>query len=114
MIHRNGESQTGATQMTTFRYFADLDGQTIELTSAGYVESISRKEMATLFPGVKAKSYDSLAVQAKRHNGQLLPISRAIEFKKNPSFHKCDDRCLHAKGHKCECACGGKNHGRGH
>lgn len=24
---------------------------------------------------------------------------------------KCDARCLGAKGHVCECSCGGKNHG---
>lgn len=23
----------------------------------------------------------------------------------------CDERCTSATGHKCECACGGKNHG---
>lgn len=23
----------------------------------------------------------------------------------------CDDRCTSAKGHQCECSCGGKNHG---
>lgn len=28
--------------------------------------------------------------------------------------HKCDSRCLDAKGHKCTCSCGGMNHGRGH
>lgn len=27
--------------------------------------------------------------------------------------HKCDDRCTEAKGFRCECACGGKNHGKG-
>lgn len=27
--------------------------------------------------------------------------------------HKCDSRCLNAKGHDCECSCGGKNHGAG-
>lgn len=26
--------------------------------------------------------------------------------------HKCDARCEHATGHDCECACGGKNHGK--
>lgn len=24
---------------------------------------------------------------------------------------KCDDRCLFAKSDKCNCACGGENHG---
>lgn len=28
--------------------------------------------------------------------------------------HKCDSRCLNAKGHDCTCSCGGANHGRGH
>ncbi len=27
---------------------------------------------------------------------------------------KCDARCTEAKGHSCECACGGKYHGAGH
>lgn len=26
--------------------------------------------------------------------------------------HPCDDRCTSARGSKCECSCGGKNHGR--
>jgi hypothetical protein len=28
--------------------------------------------------------------------------------------HKCDSRCLNAKGWSCTCSCGGANHGRGH
>jgi hypothetical protein len=28
--------------------------------------------------------------------------------------HKCDSRCLNARGHACTCSCGGMNHGRGH
>lgn len=28
--------------------------------------------------------------------------------------HKCDARCLNAKGHNCTCSCGGANHGAGH
>ena len=28
--------------------------------------------------------------------------------------HKCDSRCLNAKGHTCTCSCGGMNHGRGY
>lgn len=42
-------------------------------------------------------------------------ITRCIELKANPSRHECDSRCLNATGRnmKCECSCGGKNHGRG-
>ena len=27
--------------------------------------------------------------------------------------HKCDARCTNARGHICECECGGVNHGKG-
>lgn len=27
------------------------------------------------------------------------------------SNHKCDSRCTTARGRKCECSCGGANHG---
>ena len=43
------------------------------------------------------------------------PVERKVEYKSNPSKHECDARCLNATGRimKCECSCGGKNHGRG-
>lgn len=46
--------------------------------------------------------------------GYLL-ADRKVEFKSNPSRHECDARCVNATGliMKCECSCGGKNHGRG-
>lgn len=42
-------------------------------------------------------------------------VERTVEYKSNPSRHECDSRCTHATGRtmKCECACGGKNHGKG-
>ena len=42
-------------------------------------------------------------------------VSRKVEMKSNPSRHICDSRCVHATGRvmKCECSCGGKNHGKG-
>ena len=40
-----------------------------------------------------------------------LPVTRRIEYKSNPSLHKCDSRCRSAKGHSCECSCGGQYHG---
>lgn len=42
-------------------------------------------------------------------------VERTIEYKSSPSRHECDARCLNATGRvmKCECVCGGKNHGRG-
>lgn len=38
---------------------------------------------------------------------------KAIEDRYNPQ-HPCDARCTGAKGHNCECSCGGENHGRDH
>ena len=44
----------------------------------------------------------------------VMPVERKIYFKtNNPSLHKCDARCRHAKGHNCECSCGGQFHGAG-
>jgi hypothetical protein len=42
-------------------------------------------------------------------------VERCIEYKSNPSKHVCDARCMFATGRnmKCECSCGGKNHGNG-
>lgn len=43
----------------------------------------------------------------------ILPVTRKVFYKAFPSLHKCDARCRHAKGHNCECSCGGKYHGAG-
>ena len=43
----------------------------------------------------------------------FFPVTRTINYKDRPSLHKCDARCLNAKGHNCECSCGGVNHGAG-
>jgi hypothetical protein len=49
---------------------------------------------------------------AKDGTGAWVPVTRAIEYKRNPSRHECDDRCMsgHING-RCECRCGGRNHG---
>jgi hypothetical protein len=54
------------------------------------------------------------------HNESLILVKsqccgRAMYLKpvlgKVVADKKCDARCLGAKGHVCECSCGGKNHG---
>jgi hypothetical protein len=57
---------------------------------------------------------DLVFVPGKGWTGYVV-AERAIEYKSNPSRHACDARCLNATGRimKCECSCGGKNHGRG-
>lgn len=84
--------------MANFRYFAEHNGETVQLLNVWHDGHVSTK--AHHFKG-------------KLADGTTLTCSRKIEFKRNPSLHKCDARCLNAKGHQCECSCGGKNHGKG-
>lgn len=86
--------------MANFKYFADVNGETFELSS---IRFDGNQRGAAKFSG-------------RASNGELLTATRAIEYKRNPSKHVCDDRCMNATGKvmKCECACGGKNHGKGH
>lgn len=86
--------------MANLRYFADLPG--------GDVAEFKRVDNRN---------------QSARHddcwgwNGaEWVKITRVVNFKSNASRHECDARCMHATGRtmQCECACGGKNHGRGH
>ena len=75
-------------------------------------------EFAQRFPGVEGVCVDSISkyvcwLPGALKDGQEVPITRIIDYAKSPSLHKCDARRQHAKGRKCECACGGKNHGIG-
>lgn len=45
--------------------------------------------------------------------GDRHVVDRTIDYKATPSRHRCDARCEDARGHDCECACGGVNHGKG-
>lgn len=53
-------------------------------------------------------------VEGKGWQG-FTAVERRVQYKSNPSRHECDARCMNATGRtmQCECACGGKNHGRG-
>lgn len=91
------------------------------------VYTISPKEFEARFPnetGRKDGSYffigrplDVTITGMSRAQVEALyvPVDRAIEYKTNPSKHKCDARCQNATGRimKCECSCGGRNHGIG-
>ena len=99
--------------MATFKYFCDINGEATEL-KAPY--NIDNKEFAEKFPGVKGIRFDgySMWVGRPQQGGGALPITRKIEFKRFPSLHECNAKCLNGKHTgACECQCGGKNHGRG-
>jgi hypothetical protein len=88
------------TVMANFRYFADLNGEAFELQNVWHDGSV----------GSKAKNFTGLLP-----TGQRVAATRLIQMKSMPSRHECDARCMNATGRtmNCECACGGKNHGRG-
>jgi hypothetical protein len=41
-----------------------------------------------------------------------LRTAKIVRGVYNPN-KKCNAKCIFAMGHNCECACGGKNHGKG-
>jgi hypothetical protein len=110
--------------MADMRHFSDFNGETIRLCR---VTGMNNAPFQRKFPGVKGKKYDGYAMLVGEREGTLpvwcevtkgwireyYPVTRTIEYKKNPSKHKCDARCTNAKGFKCECSCNGKNHGAG-
>jgi hypothetical protein len=93
--------------MAKFFYFSGT-------TEVSYYGAIRNAEFAAKFPGVKGKRSDSFSMLVGRNAaGELQPVTRVIEFKKNPSLHKCSDKCRSAKGGSCECSCRGQFHGAG-
>lgn len=84
--------------MANFKYFYDIDGEVIELTRIRYEGG----------SGKKASSWSGVTP-----DGERVRATRQVETWL--SRRKCDARCMNASGRvmKCECSCGGKNHGRG-
>jgi len=99
-------------EATKAKWFSDFQGETVEVA---HYDLMTKSKFAELFPNVKGVSYDSFQKIVGKHpvTGQIIPITRKIDFKCNPSLHKCDARCRNAKGKNCECSCRGKNHGAG-
>lgn len=52
-------------------------------------------------------------VFARCNHGHRVFVLKQIKGTYSPD-HKCDARCLNARGTDCTCSCGGANHGRGH
>lgn len=99
------------------KYFSDTSAGTVEL---GDIHGLKNAEFATQFPGITGRRYDSFSRYVGRalpvdRRAPLFPVTRVINYRSQPSKHECDARCMHAKGKtmNCECACGGKNHGKG-
>lgn len=96
-------------------------------TELEHITAVSNQEFAAMFPGVRGLKSDGFFVfigspkghtatwnhAANKWERPTLPVHRAIQYKARPSRHKCDDRCMFARGRICECSCNGANHGRG-
>jgi len=83
------------------------------------VPSVARDKWTRGIPGVpgSAEKYQvSEPAWAPRNLGLECVAHRyplrwqPIEGRTNPD-HKCDARCIHARGPNCDCSCGGANHG---
>lgn len=87
-------------QMARIKYFAD--------TATGTLAWVDGQRGVRHDGGRSFSGFDATS-------GQWVKVTRVVEMRANPSRHECDDRCINATGRvmKCECACGGKNHGRG-
>ena len=85
--------------MPTQKFFAEHNGETVELTR---IYHDGRATKAANFTG-------------STPDGTRVKAQRVIWYKNFASKHVCDARCINATGRimKCECSCGGKNHGRG-
>lgn len=94
--------------MARFAYFADMqDGSVVE-----WRDTVVRGQVRA------ARGIDHGGrgnIRGHVEGIGWVKVTRSIEMKASPSRHECDDRCLNATGRtmKCECSCGGKNHGRG-
>lgn len=80
--------------------------------------AIGRDRASQIYPGAALtyRGFDG----ACRYDGDPLAIcpscSRPMAWGyvkgiSNPAV-RCDARCTHARGHNCECSCGGENHGK--
>ena len=100
--------------MARIKYFSDSTGEATQLSAP---HGMPNKEFAARWPGVRGIRYDGFQMLVG-HVGNLgsdvLPITRKIEYKAQPSLHECNAKCLNGKHNgTCECRCGGKNHGAG-
>lgn len=80
------------------------------------VHAMRNAAFVAQFGDIKAKRQDGFSMLVAHPTSgpdAILPVTRVIDYKANPSLHKCDARCTSAKGHSCECSCGGVNHGAG-
>lgn len=97
--------------MARFKYFSDMSSEAVELTG---LSQLDNSEFAERFPGIKGMRADGFSKWVAMGPKGWMPVTRMIDYKRAPSLHECNAKCLNGKCNGvCECKCGGKNHGRG-
>lgn len=102
--------------MATQKHFTTINGQPVQLQYAQFAAAHNFKAQVNASEtGVRVNEAGSGGKYyvIGQVDGVLYEADRMVIRKANPSNHKCDARCRHAKGHNCECSCGGKFHGAG-
>lgn len=117
--------------MTRFCYFSRCNGAVVMLASVGYslrgIEAVTLAypEQVQFVRDTSSRSASLAAVLADTRQmylyacgvcescGETHPVDRIVDRGLSPSGHLCDARCRFAKGHLCECSCGGRWHGAG-
>lgn len=113
--------------MGNLAYFIDLpNGETVEFKAKKiptFVDRMGIQHSRIVEPKVQRRLPTDGTADAMPGNvlcGYIegrgwTQITRTVNMKSYPSKHDCDARCMNASGliMNCECACGGKNHGKG-
>ena len=98
------------------KYFATIDGNVVELEGVTFLASevLAERSNVRSSDSMKRVAYEGkVAVGTNPGVPGLIEADRCIGYSRTPSKHKCDARCMNAKGNQCECSCGGANHGKG-
>jgi len=96
--------------MAAFKYFSDLAGEVEELRT---IHQLNNGEFRARWPEVRGMRADGYTMWVGHGSTGVLPVTRRIEFKRFPSLHQCNAKCMGGKPTgTCECQCGGRNHGR--
>lgn len=118
--------------MTRIQYFSRCNGAVVQLHRVAYAVRAVQL-VAVAYDGQSqfvrdsrnSPTCDLAAVHSAAPHTYLYAIGicegcglthaadRVIDRGAAPSGHLCDARCRFARGHKCECSCGGRWHGAG-
>lgn len=103
--------------MANIAYFADLpNGETVEFRATVKRVQLNNGMTRSRIIEPRVGYFEDAKTLSGYVEGRgMFKITRKVVMKSLPSRHECDARCMFATGRtmNCECACGGKNHGKG-